>query len=78
MRICDKRQSHFCDCSNLPCDKLKHLDKRYREKYNSSPIENLKTIKEKRIENFLESEYKKWVSDKGILCMHDGKIHPIN
>ncbi len=36
----------FCfECDEYPCKNLKHLDKRYRTKYNMSMIENLENIK---------------------------------
>lgn len=46
--------SHFCyECENMPCKRLKQLDKRYRTKYGMSMIENLNEIKEKGIDVFL-------------------------
>jgi hypothetical protein len=49
------------------------LDKRYREKYGMSEIENLKTIKEKGMEYFLKSQKTKWVNSDGTFCVHDKK-----
>ena len=37
-----KTKSGFCyECKKYPCARLKNLDKRYREKYGMSMIENL-------------------------------------
>jgi len=61
--------SGFCyDCSIFPCARLKRLDKRYREKYHMSMIENLKVIKEKGINTFLAAENSRW------LCKNCGAV----
>ena len=76
MRICKKRVGKFCyDCAEFPCEKLSHLDKRYRTKYGMSEIENLLFIKNKGIKKFLACEEKLWISAKGIFCMHDKKYY---
>jgi hypothetical protein len=36
----------FCfECSNFPCDRLKTIDSRYKQRYRMSMIENLNYIK---------------------------------
>ena len=68
-------KSQFCfDCGSFPCARLKRLDKRYRTKYHTDLIENLKTIQESGIEVFLENERSKWTCSKcgGTICMHEG------
>lgn len=40
-----------------------------------SEIENLTYIREHGMESFLEEEQKRWVSDKGILCVYDKKYY---
>jgi hypothetical protein len=56
-----KTDSKFCyDCDSFPCKRLKHIDKRYRTKYRTSFIQNLITIKDKGITNFLKNEAIKW------------------
>jgi hypothetical protein len=76
LRVCTKRKGKFCwDCAEFPCDRLKHLDKRYRERYGMSEIENLNCIRENGIEKFIEKENRKWVSKQGILCVHDKKYY---
>ncbi|NMB48613.1 DUF3795 domain-containing protein [Candidatus Kuenenbacteria bacterium] len=76
IRLCKNRQGEYCfDCNKFPCERLMRLDKRYRERYKMSEIENLKHIKDKGIKNFLTSERKKWISKKGTFCVHDKKYY---
>ncbi len=72
MRLCTERTGPFCyDCADFPCDRLRHLDKRYRTRYGMSEIENLEYIRDHGIERFLENERARWVSERGVLCVHD-------
>jgi hypothetical protein len=67
--------SNFCyDCEKFPCARLKHLDKRYRTKYNMSMIENLNNIKKSGLDNFVQNEQKKWTCNTcgGTICVHRG------
>jgi len=65
IRNCTERKGKYCfDCDQFPCDKLKHLDKRYRTKYGMSEIENLELIRNKGIDKLLEREQKKWSCKK--------------
>jgi hypothetical protein len=73
IKLCKTRKGEFCDCEKL-CTRLKQLDKRYREKYGMSMIENLENIRKNGIEKFLKDQSKKYISDKGIFCVHDKKI----
>ncbi|MGA1978248.1 MAG: DUF3795 domain-containing protein [Bacteroidales bacterium] len=53
--------SGFCyECGSFPCDKMKHIDKRYRLKYKTSLIQNLLTLKETGMTNYLILETEKW------------------
>jgi hypothetical protein len=47
-------------CDSFPCDRLKHLDKRYRTKYGMSMIDNLENIRKLGIRQFIRSEKDKW------------------
>lgn len=77
IRLCEKRKGEFCfSCGEFPCKLLVRLDDRYRKKYGMSQIENLNRIKENGINAFLNNENKKWVSSKGILCVHDKRYYP--
>ena len=72
LRLCQERNGKYCfECKKFPCAKLKQLDKRYREKYGMSEIENLEFIRDKGINKFIKKEQKKWQSAKGILCVHN-------
>jgi hypothetical protein len=86
IKNCDKlaeTSTKFCyECEIFPCERIKHIDKRYRTKYRTSLIQNLITIKDTGIDNFLELEVKKWTCpncgstlsvhrDKCLFCYHD-------
>jgi hypothetical protein len=65
----------YCyECDDFPCDKLLHIDKRYRINYKMSMIENLECIKKFGIEQFLEKEREKWKCSLcgGVICCHNG------
>jgi len=65
----------FCsDCVDFPCEKLEHLNKRYKKKYNMSMIENLNYIKNFGMNNFSKHEKKKWTCSEcgGTICVHKG------
>lgn len=65
----------YCfSCKNFPCDSLKHLDKRYRTRYDMSVIENLKDIKRLGIRKFVKNEKVKWACHRcgGTICVHRG------
>ena len=77
LRICGKRAGKFCgDCTEFPCERLKRLDRRYRTRYGMSQIENLERIRKDGINQFVEDERRRWMSDQGIFCVHDKKYYP--
>ena len=50
----------FCyECHKFPCKNLRHLDKRYRNLFHTSFIDNLNFIKEHGLEKILEQQKKK-------------------
>jgi len=70
-----KGKVQYCyECSEFPCLRLKHLDKRYSTKYHMSMIENLILIKENGMAKFLKKEAKKWKCPEcgGTICCHNG------
>ena len=70
-----KEKVKYCyDCPDFPCDRLSAIDRRYRENYRVSEIENLCRIRDDGIEAFLESEEAKWRCEKcgGTICCHNG------
>ena len=74
LRICGKRRGKFCcDCSEFPCDRLRHLDHRYRTRYGMSQLENLEFIRDNGIRKFVAAERRRWTSEKGTFCVHDKK-----
>lgn len=63
----------FCfECDSFPCARVKHLDKRYRTRYATSPIANLLHIKEKGLQSFIELDNRRWTCPEcgNMLCMH--------
>ena len=65
----------FCyECIDFPCKRLKALDKRYRTKYHMSMIKNLRSISEKGMKAFLESEEAQWSCPEcgAAICCHNG------
>ena len=74
--VIENEKSVFCfECSDFPCDRLKHLDKRYRKKYGMSMFENLGNIRNLGMITFLRNEKSKWTCLKcgGTICVHKGK-----
>jgi len=68
-------KARFCfACRSFPCERLRHLDKRYRTRYGMSMIENLEYIQAKGIEDFLRYEGERWTctSCGGTICVHEG------
>ena len=76
IKNCEKiRQGkvRYCfSCDGFPCDRLNHLDERYRTKYGMSMIDNLVHIKKFGIRNFIKQEKERWACSKcgEIICVH--------
>ena len=68
------RVQYCYECGEFPCRNLKHIDKRYRERYRMSMIENLEFIKKEGMEAFLKKDEEKWrCPDCGAtICCHNG------
>ena len=65
----------YCyECNDFPCERLSHIDKRYRTYFRMSVIENLESIKTNGIKRFLENEEGKWRCPRcgGVVCCHNG------
>ena len=74
LRLCTKRTGKVCcHCPEFPCDRLRHRDMRYRTKYGKSQIENLEYIRKNGIRKFIERKRKRWISPRGIFCVHERK-----
>jgi len=66
---------HYCsECNKFPCEKIKHLEKRYRKNYSYSMIESLNYLMANGIANHLKNEKEKWNCKKcgGVICVHRG------
>lgn len=60
---CAKRLSNqWSDCSacDVPCRRLKTLDKRYRTKYHMSMLENLAMIRDEGMDRFLDEQQRRF------------------
>ena len=71
IRNCEKlseTESGYCfDCHDYPCTRLKNLDKRYRNNYHMSMLENLDNMKRLGLEIFMMRERSRW------RCKHCGE-----
>ena len=69
--------SHCSQCPQMPCAHLARLDKRYRERYGMSMVENLKMLKAVGMDAFLKAqeERHKCPDCGGLVCVHDGKCY---
>ena len=75
VELLEKMDSKFCfDCEKYPCTRLKQLDKRYRNNYKMSMIENLENIKNVGLDKFMQMEYDRWFCHNcgGTICVHRG------
>jgi hypothetical protein len=76
IRNCDSLNmtvSKFCyDCEKFPCQRLKKLDKRYQNRYKTNLLQNLRTIKETGIEEYLRKESARWSCPGcgSVVCVH--------
>ncbi len=65
----------YCyECPDFPCRNLRHIDRRYRENYRMSMIENLDYIRDNGIGRFLKKEEEKWICPEcgETICCHNG------
>ncbi len=77
-RKLSKNEVCFCfECEVLPCKNLDRLDRRYRERYDMSMVENLRMLREKDIEAFLTVQRRKYQCPNcgDVLSVHDGKCY---
>ena len=77
IRGCPKLRKHQIEscsqCDTVPCKNLAHLDKRYRERYNMSMVENLNELKILRDARVSREQQKKYrCSNCGdVVSVHD-------
>ena len=78
IKNCDELHKHnlkYCfECTKFPCERIRHMDKRYRTRYHMSTIENLQNIKKMKIREFLKNEKIRWACSVcgGTICVHRG------
>ena len=68
----------FCfECETMPCRNLDRLDRRYRERYGMSMVENLQEIQAKGVPAFLRNQETKYACQNcgDIVSVHDGKCY---
>lgn len=71
-----KGEVEYCfECDSFPCESLAKLDKKYREGYAMSQIDNLMEIKSKGIDSFIESQEEKYACPNcgNLISIHNGK-----
>jgi len=69
-------EARFCyECEQFPCQGLKRMDKRYRENYGMSVIENLEMIQELGLDDFIEVQYNTHSCTRcgGLVSVHNRK-----
>ncbi len=84
-RGCKQLSNHqIQSCSQcmetMPCKNLIRLDKRYRERYGMSMVENSREIKAKGMDEFLKNQAEKYRCPRcgDVICVHDGKCYGCN
>lgn len=68
-------QVKYCyECQGFPCERLLHIDKRYKTFFRMSMINNLEYIKEYGIKRFLDNEEERWQCTEcgDVICCHNG------
>ena len=73
-----KNLVRFCfECETMPCPNLNRLDRRYRERYGMSMVENLKEIQAKGVPAFLRSQETNYACQNcgDTVSVHDGKCY---
>ena len=77
-RIAEKEIKFCFECDDMPCENLnRRLERRYQKQYNMSVVENLKELKDKGMEQFLETQEHKYKCPKcgDIISVHDRKCY---
>lgn len=78
---CDKigkAQIDFCfECKDFPCHGLRVLDRRYQDRYQYSPIQNLELIKDEGVLAMLAADNRRFKCPKcgDMKSVHNGKCY---
>ncbi|MCW4018232.1 MAG: DUF3795 domain-containing protein [Candidatus Bathyarchaeota archaeon] len=73
-----QQQVQFCyECQGMPCEKLSKLDSGYQKRYHMSMVENLKDIKNRGINAFLEAQQARYRCPNcgDVVSVHDRKCY---
>ncbi len=69
----------FCyECDDFPCAHLVHIDRRYRETYDTSFVRNLEDIRDHGLPIFLEHQKKRYLCrkcKKDFVSVHNGRCY---
>ncbi len=71
-----KGDAAFCfECSQYPCKELLRVDKRYRNNYKMSILDNLERIRKRGIDRFIKEQWEQYQCPKcgGVLSIHNRK-----
>jgi hypothetical protein len=73
-KLIENRITYCFECGDFPCPNLTHIDKRYKQLYRMSMIDNLMLIKDRGIGFLLETEDRKWECPEcgGVISCHNG------
>lgn len=78
-RFLAEGEVHFCfECPDFPCNRLEHLDRRYRTRYHESLIENLRHIQKEGIASFVRKQEQKFSCPKchnDVICIHNSNCY---
>ena len=72
------KEVEFCfECDKMPCANLDRLDRKYRERYGMSMVENLKEIEEKGMVSFLINQENKYKCPEcgDVMSVHNRKCY---
>ncbi len=73
-----KNKVRFCyECEKMPCANVDRVDRRYRARYDTSLVGNLREIEENGMQAFLEAQTARFKCPAcgDIVSVHDGKCY---
>ncbi|OYV88333.1 MAG: hypothetical protein B7Z63_00720 [Ignavibacteriae bacterium 37-53-5] len=75
LKLAEGEVDYCCDCDSYPCEKLSHLDRKYRERYGMSMIANLEEIRSLGLAEFIASQTDKYKCPRcgGLISVHNKK-----
>ncbi len=75
LRLDEGEVDYCCDCDDYPCESLSRLDKRYRENYGMSMIDNLEQIRSIGLAEFIAEQSEKYRCPRcgGLISVHNKK-----